>query len=203
MIAKLRGIVDTVGVDYAILDVSGVGYHVFASAETLRSLPAKGESAVLLIETHVREDHIHLYGFATTEEKEWFKYLFTVQGVGGRVALAILSVMPLNQLIQALAAEDKKSLTRASGVGPKLAGRLVIELKEKARKLSFMTQPKDQPQAVQYNESMISQEAISALINLGYSSADAFQSVTSVTSQLGDDVSLDKLIRISLQELSK
>ena len=124
MIAKLRGIVDTIGEDYAIIDVNGVGYLVFASAKTLAKLP-RGGSASILVETVVREDSITLFGFADAWEKEWFLTLTKVQGVGAKVCLSILSVLTPNQLAQAVSAQDKASFTRASGVGPKLAARIV------------------------------------------------------------------------------
>jgi Holliday junction DNA helicase RuvA len=137
MIAKLRGLVDSVGQDNAVLDVSGVGYLVFASKRTLSALPPPGDVAALLIDTHVREDHIHLYGFLEAAERDWFGLLCTVQGVGARVALAILSVLPPERLVQAIAAQDKTPLTQASGVGPKVAGRIVSELKDKAGSIAL------------------------------------------------------------------
>ena len=127
MIAKLKGIIDTIGEDYCIIDVSGVGYLVFASAKTLSKM-IKGATTSLLIETVVREDSITLYGFADAWEKEWFNTLTKVQGVGAKVCLSILSVLGPNQLAQAVSAQDKASFTRASGVGPKLAARIVTEL---------------------------------------------------------------------------
>ena len=130
MIAKLKGIIDTIGEDYCIVDVGGVGYLVFASSKTLGRL-GKGTAASLLIETVVREDSITLYGFADAWEKEWFNTLTRVQGVGAKVCLSILSVLSPGQLAQAVSAQDKASFTRASGVGPKLAARIVTELKDK------------------------------------------------------------------------
>ena len=124
MIAKLTGMVDSSGLDSAVIDVAGVGYLIFASKRTLSALPSQGEVASLLIETHVREDHIHLYGFLEAAERDWFGLLCTVQGVGARVALAILSVLTSERLVQAIAAQDKSALTQASGVGPKVAGRI-------------------------------------------------------------------------------
>lgn len=137
MIAKLRGIVDFIGEDSVIIDVNGVGYLVFASRRTLSMLPAKGGDAGLMIETHVREDHIHLYGFADTAEKQWFALLTTVQGVGAKVALALLSVLSPTDLLRALAAKDTTALCRAPGIGPKVATRIVGELKDKAAKLNL------------------------------------------------------------------
>ena len=137
MIAKLRGIVDFIGEDSVIIDVNGVGYLVFASRRTLSMLPAKGGDAGLMIETHVREDHIHLYGFADNAEKQWFALLTTVQGVGAKVALALLSVLSPTDLLRALAAKDTTALCRAPGIGPKVATRIVGELKDKAAKLNL------------------------------------------------------------------
>src|SRR5271154_6781063 len=135
MIGKLRGLIDTIDDDSVIVDAGGVGYLVFCSSRTLAALPPVGEAAQLIIETHVREDHIHLYGFPDAVERDWFRLLMTVQGVGVRMALAILSVFAPAQLAQAIAARDDKSLTRVSGVGNKLAERLTTELKDKAGKL--------------------------------------------------------------------
>ncbi|NIY75930.1 Holliday junction branch migration protein RuvA [Thalassospira sp. HF15] len=137
MIAKLRGVVDFIGEDSVILDVNGVGYLVFASRRTLSMLPPKGGDAGLMIETHVREDHIHLYGFADNAEKQWFALLTTVQGVGAKVALALLSVLTPTDLLRALAAQDTTALCRAPGIGPKVATRIVGELKDKAAKLNL------------------------------------------------------------------
>jgi len=132
MIGKLSGLVDSAGADWAIVDVSGVGYVVHCSGRGFAALPGQGEPVSLWIETHVREDHIHLYGFPEAAERDWFRLLSTVQGVGARVALAILSVLAPDDLIQAIAAQDQRAVARANGVGPKLAGRIVTELKDKA-----------------------------------------------------------------------
>ena len=137
MIGKLTGLVDSSGDDWALIDVSGVGYQVFSSRRTLGRLPVRGDPVSLLIETHVREDHIHLYGFIDQAERDWFRLLGTVQGVGAKMALAILSALSPEELIQAIAAQDKTLLTRASGVGPKLAGRVVAELKDKVGNLAL------------------------------------------------------------------
>src|SRR5262245_52430781 len=131
MIAKLTGVIDSKGADAAIVDVGGVGYQVFCSARSLNRLPAAGGAISLFIETHVREDHIHLYGFIDAAEREWFRLLTTVQGVGAKLALAILGVLSSGDLTQAILVQDKTSLTRASGVGPELAARIVAELQDK------------------------------------------------------------------------
>ena len=128
MIAKLTGLLDSVGQDWAVIDVSGVGYLLFCSTRTLSRLPGRSEQVSLEVETHVREDHIHLYGFLEDTEREWFRFLLKVQGVGSRAALAILSVLGPEELATAIAAHDRKSITRAQGVGPKLADRILNEL---------------------------------------------------------------------------
>jgi len=214
MIGNLPGRIDEVAEDHVILDVGGVGYLVFASAKTLASLPSPGGAASLLTETHVREDHIHLYGFASVAERVWFRTLTTVQGVGVKMAMAILSALTPDQILTAIAAQDKKALTVVSGVGPKLAERLVIELKSQAPKLSAAgfgiaaahagnaaakgaanTAPKNAParSAVE--------DAVSALTHLGYSRSDAFTAVMRMQ-QAAPEASLDQLIRDSLRELA-
>ena len=134
MIGKLKGIVDTIGDGFLIIDVAGVGYYVFASSKTCAQTAA-GEAVEFLIETHVREDHIHLYGFANAGEKDWFNLLLNVQGVGTKVALAILSLHSPQDLVAAIASQDKTAFARVSGIGPKLAQRIVTELKDKVAKL--------------------------------------------------------------------
>ncbi|MEX0814595.1 MAG: Holliday junction branch migration protein RuvA, partial [Dongiaceae bacterium] len=137
MIAKLTGILESAGSDWAVVDVAGVGYLVHCSARTLARLQGVGGAVSLLIETHVRQDHIHLYGFLDAAERDWFRLLTTVQGVGSRVALAVQSVLPPDELVQAILVQDRAGLTRANGVGPKLAGRIVAELQDKVAGLSF------------------------------------------------------------------
>src|ERR1700727_1547904 len=132
MIGKLKGLIDSYGEDYVILDVGGVGYQVHCSARTLQALPSPGEAAALSIETYVREDQIKLFGFRSDLEREWFRLLQTVQGVGGKVALAVLSTLPPSDLANAIALRDKAAVTRTPGVGPKVAERIVTELKDKA-----------------------------------------------------------------------
>ncbi|MBL4748804.1 MAG: Holliday junction branch migration protein RuvA, partial [Magnetovibrio sp.] len=136
MIALLKGRIEDVGDGWAVIDVNGVGYLIFSSSRTL-ALLAVGEAATVHIETHVREDHIHLYGFLNTGERAWFKLLTTVQGVGAKVALALLSVLSSDELTHAIAAQDKAQVGRANGVGPKLAGRIVSELKDKVAHLAL------------------------------------------------------------------
>jgi Holliday junction DNA helicase RuvA len=207
MIGKLTGRVDEVAEDHLILDVNGVGYLVFASGKTLAALPEKGGTVSLLTETHVREDHIHLYGFATVAERVWFRTLTTVQGVGVKMAMAILSALSPEQILTAIAAQDKKALTVVSGVGPKLAERLVIELKSQAVKLgaagfSIPANAGAAPtKASKTAAPSVVEDALSALVHLGYSRSDAF---TVVMRLQGDkpDATLDVIIRESLRELA-
>ncbi len=203
MIGKIRGKIDSYDDDSTIVDVGGVGYHVFCSARSLASLPAKGEFAEFIIETHVREEHIHLLGFPDTIERDWFRLLTTVQGVGVKMAFAILGVFGPAQLAQAIAARDTKAFTRVSGVGPKLAERIVTELKNKAVKLpSGSAGMPATKQALPLPPASESEDAISALVNLGYNRSDAYNAVTLAASNLGDaKPSLDGLIRESLRSL--
>jgi holliday junction DNA helicase RuvA len=197
MIAMLAGVVDQRGADNLVLDVNGVGYLVFASARTLGRVPARGEPLKLLIETHVREDHIHLYGFADEAERGWFRLLTTVQGVGARLALALLSVLAPDALATAIMAQDKAALSRADGVGQKLATRIASELKDKVGGIALgpaATTPAT-PAAVS--------DAVSALVNLGYSRSDAFAAVAQATQRLGAEAKIDALIRAGLQELAR
>ncbi|MFC4350940.1 Holliday junction branch migration protein RuvA [Fodinicurvata halophila] len=209
MIGKLTGLVDQPGEDHVILDVGGVGYIVFCSGRTLSALPQAGEVASLLIETHVREDHIHLYGFAEALERDWFRLLSGVQGVGARMALAILSVLPPLSLAQAIAAQDRAALTRANGVGPKLAARVISELKEKAGQYAVSdglahAAGGAAPVAAAGDAGLAGQaeDAVSALVNLGYRRTEAFAAVSRTARQQGDGASLERLIREALRELS-
>ena len=199
MIAMLAGIVEQRGAESLVLDVNGVGYLVFASARTLGRAPARGEPLRLLIETHVREDHIHLYGFADEAERSSFRLLTTVQGVGARLGLAILSVLAPDALATAILAQDKAALTRADGVGPKLATRIASELKDKVGGIALG--PAAWSGAVP--EGAAATDAVSALVNLGYSRSDAFGAVTQAAKRLGEAAKIDALIRAGLQELSR
>ncbi len=202
MIAKLRGTIDSVGEDWVILDVQGVGYQLSCSAQTLARLEKPGAPAAFHTEMRMRDEVPHLYGFVERGELEWFRTLTTVQGVGAKVALAILSVLAPDALVLALASGDKAALARADGVGPKLAARIAAELKDRAQTLSLRIvvdrsdgapsrpQPAQQPNA----------EAVSALVNLGYGRADAFAAVMAVAGS--DDKPLGELIRLALRELS-
>lgn len=205
MIGKLTGLVDSVGEDWAIVDVSGVGYLIFGSSRTLGRLGAAGEPARLLIETHVREDHIHLYGFIDQDERDWFRLLSSVQGVGARMTLAILSALGPEELVQSIAAQDKASLTRANGVGPKLAGRIVAELKDKVGAIEWggdRIAVASVAGAGEGADGRVPEDAISALVNLGYRRADAFGAVAKAARQLGEAATLESLIREGLKELS-
>jgi holliday junction DNA helicase RuvA len=211
MIAKLTGKVDSFGDDWVILDVGGVGYLAFCSAKTLRNLPPEGDVISLMIETHVREDHIHLYGFQTTGEKAWFSLLQTVQGVGAKVALGILSTFGSDELTQIVAAADKASLTRVSGIGPKVAGRITAELKDKVAKMdlgasAFVVKPGEKTgnkATSKGNDGQLAAgDAVSALVNLGYSRADAFGAVATAGRQLGADATIEDLITAGLKELA-
>ena len=206
MIAKLTGILDSVSSDSLIIDVNGVGYHVFASGRTLARIGQKGDPVSLLIDTHVREDHIHLYGFADAAEQEWCRVLTSVQGVGMKVALAILGACPVEKLAVTIAAQDVSMLRQAEGVGPKLATRIVTELKDKAGKMAFSapaTMPK-KGSAKAGDPAMpdIDSDAVSALINLGYQRADAYSAVLQAKEKSNDNT-LQGLIRRALQELNQ
>jgi Holliday junction DNA helicase RuvA len=189
----LAGRVDHTDDNGLVLDVNGVGYLVFASSRTLAKAPSRGEPLRLLIETHVREDHIHLYGFYDEAEREWFRLLTTVQGVGARIALAILSALAPERLVTAIAAQDRAAITKADGVGPKLAQRIVSELKDKVGGIA-LGPVADAPMAA-------ANEAVSALVNLGYPRSDAHAVIAAATRRLGADASLDALIRAGLKDL--
>jgi holliday junction DNA helicase RuvA len=200
MIAQLTGRVDALSDGTCVIDVGGVGYLVQASSRTLAALPQPPAVAKVLVETHVREDAIVLYGFADTAERDWFRLLTTVQGVGGRVALAILSALSPRDLIGAIAAGDKASLTRAQGVGPRLAVRLLTELKDKTGAMPTSAS------GVSYTPiaaATPADDALSALINLGYRRPEAQQTVARVSERLGEAATLDALIRDSLKELAQ
>ena len=205
MIAKLAGVVDSVGPDGAVIDVGGVGYLTFCSTRTIGQLPPPGGVVRLLIDTHVREDHIHLYGFIDTAERDWFRLLTTVQGVGVRLALAILSAIAPDALMLAIVAQDKAMLARADGVGPRLAARIVNELRDKVGGLALI--PSMPPPAggdvVGVAGHGAAADAVSALVNLGYRRAEAFGAVATASRRLGDGAALDALIRAGLQELGQ
>jgi Holliday junction DNA helicase RuvA len=204
MIGRLKGIVDAVGEAHVIIDVHGVGYEVSASARTLRAL-AVGQEASLAIETHVREDAIRLFGFTSEVERAWFRLLQTIQGVGAKVALAVLSTLSPQDLANAIALQNWAAVEQAPGVGKKLAQRIVAELKDKAPALSIagLNVPasgrKGEPAA---GENSAVSEAISALTNLGYQPAQASQAVAAAVAELGAEADTAKLIRRGLKELA-
>lgn len=204
MIGKLKGLIDSYGEDFVILDVNGVGYVVQCSARTLQKLPRPGEASALAIETQVREDSIRLFGFESENERDWFRLLQNVQGVGAKVALAILSILPPGELAAAIATQDKAMVVRAPGVGPKLAARIVAELKDKApafgavdplvARLSGDMEAENAPSAVR--------DAISALVNLGYGRPQAAAAVAASVKKLGEGAETGALIRQGLKELA-
>ena len=199
MIGKLRGLVETIDEDGLIVDVGGVGYVVSASARTLRALPRAGESVTLHIETQVREDSIRLFGFLTLGERDWFRLLQSVQGVGAKVALGILGALPGDALSMAIARQDKATMARAPGVGPKLAARLVLELKDKA--------PAGLPSGIGLPETgalpKVAEDAVLALTGLGYARAQAAMAVTKAQGALGPEATTATLIRAGLKALAQ
>ncbi|VAW18241.1 Holliday junction ATP-dependent DNA helicase RuvA [hydrothermal vent metagenome] len=204
MIGKLKGIVESFGDDHVLLDVQGVCYQVFCSSRSLEALPPVGEGCEIFTEMMVREDMIRLHGFATTGEKAWFSVLLGVQGVGARVALAILSTLSPSEISSAIALQDKAMMGRASGVGPKLAQRLVSELKGKIPDIGGAdvgTLGLQTGIGEGQTPSNVS-DAISALSNLGYSTAQASTALARIVAREGDDVDTAKLIRLGLKELS-
>ena len=202
MIAKLAGILDQIAADSAIVDVSGVGYLAFCSSRTLGRLPPVGSPVRLLIETHVREDHIHLYGFIDAAERDWFRLLTTVQGVGARLALAVLSVLGPGELGLAILSQDKASLARAEGVGPRLAARIVNELRDKTGGLAISAQAGPITPSVEPIGDGPAADAVSALVNLGYRRAEAFGAVATAARRLGPTAAAEELIRAGLRELA-
>lgn len=198
MIARLSGLVVAHAADHCVIDVGGVGYLVHATAPTLAALPAPPAAATLLIETHLREDALLLYGFAEAAERDWFRLLTTVQGVGAKLALAILSTLPPRSLVAAIAAGDRAALTRAPGVGAKLAARLLSELRERAGAIAMP--------AVGAGEAAppatgAAADAVSALANLGYRRAEAEAAVRRAEAELGAASEIDGLIRAALRFL--
>lgn len=203
MIAKLTGLLDSVGEDYAVVDVGGVGYLLYCPGRTLARLPGRGDAASFHVITHVREDHIHLYGFAEEQERDWFRLLTTVQGVGARVALAILTVLVPGDLVQAIAAQDLAALTRAEGVGPKVATRILGELKDKAGGLALSPAPAFGGAATGGATDGPPHDAISALTNLGYGRSEAYGAVSQAVRRLGAEASTEALIREGLTGLRR
>ena len=205
MIGKLKGVIDSYGEDFIVLDVQGVGYLVHCSARTLQSLPGTGEAATMSIETHVREDQIRLFGFLSDTEREWFRLLQTVQGVGAKVALSLLGTLKPGDLASAIAIGDKAAIRRAPGVGPKVAERIVIELKDKAPAYSDLD-----PAVIRLSGAVDDKraprpmlDAVSALVNLGYGQPQAAAAVAAASRNAGDGAETAQLIRLGLKELSR
>ncbi len=203
MIGKLKGRIDSYGADHVLVDVGGVCYHVFCSSKTLAALPPQGEFGEVHTEMLVSQDMIRLVGFASTLEREWFRLLQTVQGVGTKVALAILSTLTSHEIANAIALQDKAMIGRAQGVGKKLAERIVLELKDKAPAfaggdvaLAKLQADLDAPRPT------AAVDAVSALVNLGYGQAQAGAAVAAAMKKGGDDQPTEKLIRLALKELA-
>jgi Holliday junction DNA helicase RuvA len=204
MIAKLTGKVDQTGEGFVVIDVNGVGYIVFCSNRTLSILADKIGVISVIVETHVREDHIHLYGFADEIEQLCFRLLLTVQGVGAKVCLGILSALSPDNLMQAITAQDQTIITRAPGVGPKLATRIISELKDKignitvnfseTAELGYEIDKSDKKEFVE--------DAVSALVNLGYGRSEVFRAVHQVLAKVAHNPSVEELIKKGLSELS-
>ena len=205
MIGKLKGTVDSFGPDSLILDVHGVGYLVHCSARTLEALPRPGEAAVLSIETHVREQEIKLFGFASDLEREWFRLLLLVQGVGAKVALSVLGTLKPGELASAIALQDKATIARSPGVGPKVAARICTELKDKAPALSGLDSNVVRLQADLGDKvaPRPAAEAVSALVNLGYAQVQASAAIAAAMQEAGEAAETARLIRLGLRELSR
>lgn len=205
MIGKLKGVIDSYGDDHVILDVHGVGYIVHCSVRTLQSLPQSGEAATLSIETYVREDQLKLFGFASDTEREWFRLLQTVQGVGAKSALSVLGTLNPSELANAIAMRDKASVARTPGVGPRVAERIVTELKNKAPTLATVD-PAAALLAGSLDEERAPQpvrDAVSAMVNLGYGQPQAAAAIAAAVRDAGDKATTAQLIRLGLKELSK
>jgi len=198
MIAHLKGRLEATGIDHAVIDVGGVGYLVGASARTLAALGPVGEAATLFTEMLVAEDSIRLVGFARPDERDWFRLLTGVQGVGARVALAILSALDPAEISRAVAAQDKAMVARANGVGPKLAERIVRELKDKVGAIAL-----GPAGATPVAAAGVAQDAVSALLNLGFRPAEAHAAVGAAEEELGADATLDALVRLALRKAAK
>jgi Holliday junction DNA helicase RuvA len=201
VIAKLSGRIDSLADGSVVIDVGGVGYLVFCSGRTVARL-AEGRSVALLVETQVRDDGIHLYGFFDAEERRWFRMLIAIQGVGPKVALAILGVHSPDELAVAIASGDRRSLTRADGVGAKLASRIASELKDKVGALGEGVVGGATPSGIAPASGGIAADAVSALVNLGFRPIEAQGAVVAASGRLGPEAALDALIRSSLAELT-
>jgi len=206
VIARLTGLIEQQSDGSIIMDVGGVGYLVFCSKRTLSALVSQGDLVSVYVETHVREDHIHLYGFVDQFEQEWFKLLTTVQGVGAKVALAILSVSPPEVLAQTIGASDKAAIGQAPGVGPKLATRIISELKDKLVSKNIRKQDFYAGDGLNIDSdtdtNAATADAISALVNLGYGRTEAFTAIAKAAKRQGDEATVETLVKDGLSELS-
>jgi Holliday junction DNA helicase RuvA len=204
MIGKLTGRVDQVSLNAVIVDVGGVGYEVTVGARTLTMLPPVGAVVSLAIDTHVREDEIKLYGFGSEHERAWFRALQTVQGVGAKVALSVLGTLSATDLANAVALQNKAQVSRAPGVGPKVAARIVAELKDKMPTLAPAIRPGGglAPVAV-LPEGLAARDAVSALTNLGYAHGEAAAAISAAVGKAGEEARAEELIRLGLKELAQ
>jgi Holliday junction DNA helicase RuvA len=203
MIGKLTGRLDSIAFNAVIVDVGGVGYEVMVGARTLTSLPPVGETVTFAIDTHVREDEIRLFGFATEHERAWFRALQTVQGVGARIALAVLGTLSAGEVANAVALQDKGQVARAPGVGPKVAARIVAELKDKMPSLAPALRPAGGAPVAALPEGLAARDAVSALTNLGYAHGEAAAAVSAAIGKVGREARAEDLIRLGLKELAQ
>jgi holliday junction DNA helicase RuvA len=205
MIGKLNGVVDSYGADWAILDVHGVGYHVFCSVKTLEVLPARGETATLFIETQIRDDQIRLVGFMSEVEREWFRLLLTVQGVGSKVALSVLGMLNATELASAIALQDKAMIARTPGVGPKVAARIAAELRDRAPGITGVDMGVIRLQSELGGKvaPRPASDAVSALVNLGYGQMQASAAIAAAMREAGEGAETARLIRLGLKELAR
>jgi len=204
MIGKLRGMLDSTGEDWVLVDVAGVGYHVHCSSRTLGALPGIGEPVTMAVETYVREDQIRLFGFADPAERDWFRLLLGVQGVGPRVAIAVLGTLSAAELQSAIAHKDKAMIARTPGIGPKVAERIIAELKDKVPAFSF-SDPAMKAMAGAANDAAprAAADAVSALLNLGYGQAQANMAIAAALSSAGEAAATEELITLGLKELAR
>lgn len=201
MIAYLRGLVASLGEDHLVVDVQGVGYLVYAGARTLHHLPSTGQQVELLIETQLREESLTLYGFLDPSEKAWFRLLQTVQGVGARVALSLLGALGPDALVTAIASQDKAALSRASGVGPRLAARLLSELKDRVAELPRGSMAA--PIAAAPPPGSPAEDALQALLGLGFGRSEAVTALARIQGRLGETAPIEQLVREGLKELAR
>lgn len=205
MIGKLTGLVDSFGTDWVVIDVNGVGYHVNCSAKTLEALPARSSVSTLFIETQIREDQIRLIGFMSEVEREWFRLLLTVQGVGSKVALSVLGTLNASDLASAIALQDKAMIARSPGVGPKVAARIAAELKDRAPGIAGVDMGVIRLQSELGGKvaPKPASEAVSALVNLGYGQMQASAAIAAAMREAGEGAETARLIRLGLKELAR